>query len=99
MWAERVRAWRSSGKTASAFANEHGLTLSTLRYWTARLTRKPAAPAMVRLLPKSAMGPQPAEPTPTADLVVEVGAVHVRVSRGFDPELLREVVRALGGAR
>ena len=99
MWAERVRAWRSSGKPASAFANEQGLTLSALRYWAARLARKPAAPAMVRLIAKSSVAEQAAEPTPTTDLVVQVGPAQVRLSRGFDPELLREVVRALGGAR
>jgi hypothetical protein len=33
------------------------------------------------------------------ELVVEVGAVRVRVGRGFDAELLREVVAAVSGAR
>ena len=100
LWAERVRAWRSSGKTASTFAADEGLTLSSLRYWAARLVRKPAAPAMVRLVAKSA-GPAVVMPVADAktELVVEVGGAQVRVARGFDPELLRAVVGALGGAR
>lgn len=100
VWAERVRAWRSSGKTVAAFASEEGLTPSALRYWASRLSRKPAAPAMVRLLPKSAAGAAPVAAVPIAtDLVVVVGDAQVRVARGFDPELLREVVRVLGGGR
>jgi len=31
-WAERVRAWRSSGKTAEEFASEFEFEPSTLRY-------------------------------------------------------------------
>jgi hypothetical protein len=34
----------------------------------------------------------------TTEMVVEIGAVRVRVSRGFDASLLGDVVRALGGA-
>ena len=100
IWAERVRAWRSSGKTASTFAEEEGLTLSALRYWAARLVRKPAAPAMVRLVAKSTV-PVAVVPVSEAktELVVEVGDAQVRVAREFDPELLRTVVRALGSAR
>ncbi len=33
------------------------------------------------------------------DVVVEVGGARVRVTSGFDGELLAQVVRALGGAR
>lgn len=36
-WAERVRAWRSSGKTAEEFASEFDFEPSTLRYWSSRL--------------------------------------------------------------
>jgi len=35
--------------------------------------------------------------TAVAEMVVEIGAVRVRVLRGFDASLLGEVVRALGG--
>ncbi|WP_437777250.1 hypothetical protein [Sorangium sp. So ce1097] len=32
-----------------------------------------------------------------SELVVEVGGARVRVAAGFDPALLADVVRALGG--
>ena len=41
-----------------------------------------------------------ARPTVTAavEMIVEIGAARIRVSRGFDTSLFGEVVRALGGA-
>ncbi len=38
-------------------------------------------------------------PETQGDVVVEVGGVRVRVTRGFDGVLLAQVVRALGGAQ
>lgn len=104
MWVERVRAWRSSGQTAATFADEHGFRVSALRYWSARLGRKPAAPtapAMVRVVPRTsaAVAAVPVSSTTGAELVVEVRDARVRVARGFDPELLVAVVRALGASR
>jgi len=98
MWAERVRSWRSSGETVTAFARTHGFTHSALRYWAARLartSRQRAVPTMVRLVPKSKA---PALVTALrGDLVVEIGSARIRVSRGFDAEVLAAVARALGG--
>jgi len=94
VWAERVRSWRSSGETGMAFARAHGFTHSALRYWATRLARerRVVQPAMVRLVPRSV-----GAATQSAELVVEIGASRIRVSRGFDPEMLTAVARALGG--
>lgn len=97
MWAERVRSWRSSGESATAFAEAHGFTHSSLRYWARRLagpTKQLATPTMVRLVRQSKT---PVVATQSADLVVEIGAARVRVARGFDADLLVAVARALGG--
>ena len=47
-----------------------------------------------------AIGSRVVENAPSwSGYVVEVANARVRVGRGFDPALLGEVVRALGGAR
>lgn len=93
LWSGRVQAWRESGVSAAEFARGKGFAASTLRLWSSRvrplprlveLVRRPSAAAVVVSAP---------------ELVVEVGAVRVRVGRGFDAELLREVVAAVSGAR
>ena len=90
MWRERVRAWRASGETMAAFCTRHGYTRGTLSWWSSRLGAE-TRPAFVRLVARAA-------PT-TPSLRLEVGAVRIEVTRGFDPVLLADVVRALGATR
>ena len=46
-WAERVREWRASGKTAEEFAAGFEYEVSTLRYWASRLKTGAERPALV----------------------------------------------------
>jgi hypothetical protein len=115
-WAERVRAWRSSGKTAEEFASELDFEASTLRYWASRLKSTAASAAaaptetagkrsrtrptamiarVVRQRTDDTARVEGAAPT----LEVVVGSARIAVRRGFEPEVLRQVVAALGGAR
>ena len=95
-WSERIREWRGSGLTAAQFAEGKGFEASTLRFWAYRLKEPVAsAPQVVELVPKSrrrtiAVG---------SELVIELGVARVRVGRGFDRELLLELVEVLGAAR
>jgi hypothetical protein len=91
-WIERVRGWEASGQSASEFARGKGFSDSGLRYWKSRLARAEASgPRMMALVPRSQVT--------DSSVVVEVGSARVRVSRGFDPEVLAAVVRALDGGR
>lgn len=56
--------------------------------------RRPSSSKTPRFLPVHTRAAGPA----VAEMVIEIGAVRVRVGRGFDASLLGEVVRALGGA-
>jgi len=110
-WTERIRDWRASGLSASQYVAGKEFEASTLRYWASRLkpastaTTAPTAttPRLVELVPRSRSRAQSPSPSPVArcesDLVIEVGAVRVRVGRGFDRELLADVVGVLGGTR
>lgn len=97
MWTERVRSWRESGETAEAFAEGKGFAGSTLRFWSSRLGRTVSAPRLVQLVPKATA---PVSVTASSSLEIEIGDARVRVARGFDRELLAEVVGVLRrGAR
>ncbi|MBI5710422.1 MAG: IS66 family insertion sequence element accessory protein TnpB [Candidatus Eisenbacteria bacterium] len=94
--AERVLAtWRRSGRTAAAFAREHGLSTARLLRWRARL--EPSAPPVfhpVRVVgrerPSTTARPEPLE--------LELrGGRRIRVPAGFDPALLAELVRTVEG--
>lgn len=55
--------------------------------------RTPSSSKAPRFLPVRTRAAE----TAVAEMVIEIGAVRVRVLRGFDASLLGEVVRALGG--
>ena len=107
-WAERVRVWRASGASAATFAAGQGFAASTLRWWDSKLTQaaKPRV-AMARVVRRAAGRPEAADvaatssgATPSASaLTLEVDGARIVVRRGFDAELLRQLVRAIGGAR
>jgi hypothetical protein len=112
-WTVVVRAWRASRQSAREFARTRVFTDSALRYWALRLERQgvptkasvsaqprvgTATPVGVSSLARVVRpGELPAGATDAA-LLVHVGKVSVAVRRGFDPVLLRDVLRALGEA-
>lgn len=88
IWAEHVRGWRHSGRSAREYAARHGLSAATLYWWSSRLGRdKAAAPAHFIEVSSPVVAPRP--------LVVRVGAVEITVDAGFDAQLLRDVITAL----
>ena len=100
--------WRASGASAVSFAADQGFAASTLRWWDSKLTQaaKPRV-AMARVVRRAAGRPEAAEvaatssgATPSASaLTLEVDGARIVVRRGFDAELLRQLVQAIGGAR
>ncbi len=95
-WQRRVARWRRSGLTAAVFAAQQGFNVHTLRGWSSALQRSiapAAAVGFVRLVAIDSATVRPDEPG-TVDVVLTSGRV-VRVRRGFDPVLLRDVVAAL----
>lgn len=92
-WQRRVTQWKKSGQTADVFAAQQGLNPRTLRWWSSTLRRPAACDAEVgfaRLVATDAVPPSSAEPA-ALELVLPSGRM-VRVRRGFDPALLRELL-------
>ena len=97
-WANRVSAWKRSGRTAEEFANEHDLSAKSLRWWSWKLGQRERPQDrgdVARLIPlritstESAPVPRPADDT----LEVRIGErVSIRVGRDFDEATLRRVL-------
>ena len=84
-----VRAWRAGGQAAQSYCSQQRISRESLRRWVAEVdatSSPPPAATFVRL--------QVA--TPPSEMAVHVGQARIVVRRGFDPALLRDVVRALG---
>ena len=105
-WLERVGQWEESGQTAEEFAIGQPFKASTLKWRAAQLRR--AAEGGVRY-GKGRMGngsirlarvvTRARAGAPGGGVVVEVSGARISLSRGFDAELLSEVMRALGAVR
>jgi hypothetical protein len=101
VWEERVRNWKSSGKSVNDFVVGQPYAAATLRWWSSRLARDATkmAPAAVQSAPRIELARVEIAPARAAAIAVEVGGARVVVERGFDEALLRSVVRALGERR
>jgi transposase len=93
-WAARVASWRSSGLSAAEFCAGRDYQVSGLRYWASRLRQVQAAtaPRDVRIARVVAPGAGAEAETP---IVLEVAGVRIAVRRGFDREVLRDVIDTL----
>ena len=96
-WVRQVRQQQASGLSVAAFCRRQGLAQATFYAWRKRLGRAgpPAAAAsgagsFVEL--KLAQEPQRGA---SALTLLLAGGRGVRVRRGFDPALLRELLAAL----
>ena len=107
-WLERIRLWKASGQTAEAFAVGQPFKASTLKWRAAGLRR--AAEGGERYgkgqevngsirLARVVSRARDRAPAQGGGVVVEISGARISLSRGFDAELLTEVVRALGAAR
>ena len=93
-WAARVAAWRSSGLSAAEFCAGKDFQVSGLRCWASRLRQveSAATPRDVRIARVVAPGAAAEAETP---IVLEVAGVRIAVRRGFDREVLRDVIDTL----
>ena len=84
-WREHLERQVQSGKRVVAYCEEHGLKPWQFWYWRKALQPKePTASGFVELCSLS-----------PASVVLEMAGCQITVARGFDPELLRQVVTAL----
>ena len=94
-WATRVAAWRGSGLSAARFCADKDFSEGTLRYWASRLrSAESASPAEIRIAAVVRPSTTVEADTP---IVLEVGSVRIALRRGFDRDVLRDVLAALGG--
>jgi len=90
LWERRRALFRKSGLTHKAFCKKYHLKLSTQHYWFGRLGKQEKERGLVEL-DHASFAP---------GLVVSVGQdCRIEVRKGFDPQLLAEVIQALGGVR
>lgn len=102
-WAARVAGWRRSGKTAASFSDGRGFNPKTLTWWASELRRRSRRTdalerGVVRFAKVVARGDARSVAAGGASIEIVVrGDRVVRVTRGFDAEVLAAVVDTLEG--
>jgi hypothetical protein len=95
---EVLAAWSRSGGSALAFARGHGLSPVRLLRWKTRLSATAGRPLFhpVKVIATDGVHgvDTNARPTGSVELVVR-SERRILVRRGFDPEVLAELVRAV----
>jgi hypothetical protein len=105
VWRKRVERWRASGLTAREFAAEIGVNGNTLQHWGWLLQQEePRSRPAARRAAEDGSGfvevvaaEAPRPPTVAQDAIEVVirDRIRVRISGGFDADVLRRVVAAL----
>jgi transposase-like protein len=89
-WQALVDEWRSSGANAKEFARRHGLSATSLYYWSSVLSRAARA-AMPKLLPVRVA----AQIARSSELELWVGPARVRFDEATSPTYVGALARAL----
>ena len=96
IWKKRVASWRASGKTAEKYSAGRGWAAGTLLWWSSRLGRE-AAPPAVRIA-QLVRSPAPRSiGQPVGTIVIELldARVRITVDTGVDRDTLTAVLESL----
>lgn len=96
IWKKRVASWRASGKTAETYSAGRGWSAGTLLWWSSRLGREAAPPAVRIAQLVRSPAPQGSGP-PAGTIVIELldARVRVTVDTGVHRDLVRAVLESL----
>ena len=93
-WRKLIEQQRESGLPVSAYCREHGLSTASMFAWRRRLGHGAGIFKPVKLVSKAQAGGM------DSDGAIELclrGGRHLMVRRGFDHQLLAELVQAMEG--
>jgi transposase-like protein len=97
-WRRLIQLWKNSGLTVRAFCARHHITQPSFYAWRRELQQRDAAIAFVPVRVET--NDQPATVTSIATIeVVLAGDQCVRVTPGFDPATLRQLLVVLQEGR
>ena len=89
-WREQIEDFSTSGMTAQEWSNFNAVPLNQLQYWKRRLKELDKSEAT-----STTWTALEIEQPVASYITLRIGSASIDLNSGFDPCLLREVVRAL----
>ena len=95
LWERRLKEFESSGKSIAAWCKEHSIKENQFFYWRKKLRlNQPEHNQPVKWVPLNIDVNR--EERPAADSIsIHVGQTAIEVKKGFDRELLRDIIKVL----
>ncbi|NMB11772.1 MAG: helix-turn-helix domain-containing protein [Firmicutes bacterium] len=93
LWEERVTAFKASGQSVRRWCSEQGLPEHQLRYWLQRILPEVEHAKQVRASRWVAI--DTSQQSISSGISLRIGAVVLEVQRGFDQQVLVDVLRSL----
>ncbi|GEM_PF-816972 len=94
-WDDRLRAFKASGQNASQWCREHGIPVHQLRYRLRKEKEAHPTPVSNGHSHWVALPSAPDSNAVSSGVSLRIGSVDVNVERGFDPDVLSDVLRSL----
>ena len=100
-WRKHIARWRDGGQAVPDYCREHGLDIGAMRYQIRRAPSPDAPVIRLARVERVERVERVAPPRAASEgaVVIEFGAVKIRVERGIDAETLATVLGALGMRR
>ena len=98
-WADEVRAWRRSGKTAAEYARRRGFKATTLSWWAWKLERDGVLDRTARVELVEVVATDAGAPPDAGGELVTAEGHRLRGSAAMGAELTEVIVRAVMGGR
>lgn len=92
VWAKHIAAYQASGQTMKAWCTGQNLTVHQLKYWLYKAQKRQNQAPSTTFRAVAIAAPEPVRES----LWVQVGSARIGIRPGFEPQLLRDVVAALG---
>ena len=90
-WRGHVEGYAASGQTREGYCTTHGIKLYRLIYWRKKFNR----PHIEKTAERSDWIPIKISEEEPCGIELKVGKIQIAVNVGFNPTLLREVLRVL----
>lgn len=99
IWMQRISVYRNSGDSVKAWCKKNNINVNTLKYWICKINKDKIAVKPKTLEEHSNWVKvntcEGKSKVNEASLIVTIGKIHIQVNSGFDPELLKNIVKAL----
>ena len=87
-WSKHYQVWQASGLSQSAYCRQQNLKLASFNAWVHKIRKTETSLVKLATIPSN---PE------SGTITINVGGqIKITIKAGFDKQLLREVIKALG---